>query len=117
MSMNNRGTERSHKYTGAEGSQIGYIEIHQYPSRCKENSFTNGNCYMSLMYSQNGENLKQDFIRHMQRDLGPLATKWNQIYSRVPTWGFVSKSRFSVSSMKYLSKRNLKPQVFQTLCN
>ena len=72
---------------------------------------------MSLMYSQNGENLKQDFIRHMQRDLGPLATKWNQIYSRVPTWGFVSKSRFSVSSMKYLSKRNLKPQVFQTLYN
>ena len=39
----------------------------------------------SLMYSQNGEDLKQDFIRDVQRNLGPLATERNNNYSRVPT--------------------------------
>lgn len=37
------------------------------------------------MYSQNGEDLKQDFIRDVQRNLGPLATERDNNYSRVPT--------------------------------
>ena len=40
---------------------------------------------LSLMYNQNGEDLKQDFIRDVQRNLGPLATERDNNYRRVPT--------------------------------
>ena len=41
-SIDNRGTEKPYKYTGAEGSKISYVKICPYASRSKVNSFKNG---------------------------------------------------------------------------
>ena len=68
---------------------MSHIEIHPYVSRGKENSFTNGNCCRPLMYGRNGENLKLNLIRHMQR---------------VPTCGFVSRSRIPVTVKEELKQ-------------
>ena len=42
--MDSRGTEKLYKYTGAEGSQIGYFNIYLYAPRTK----------VKWIYSQNG---------------------------------------------------------------
>ena len=74
-SMDSSRTERSYKYSRAEGIQLSYFYIYLYASRCKVNSFTNGQYCESLVYNQDVGNSQQDFIRHMRRDLGPLAIK------------------------------------------
>ena len=51
------------------------IYIYPYASRCKVDSFTNGQNCGSLVYSQSVGDLQQDFIIHKQRDLGLLAIK------------------------------------------
>lgn len=66
-STGSRGTEISYKQTRDEDSQVRYFDIYLYASRGKVNNFTNEQYCWSLVYSQNGGDPKQDFIRHKQR--------------------------------------------------
>ena len=103
--MDSRGTKTPYKYTGAEGSKIGYFNIYPYAPRSKVNSLTNGQYCGPVIYSQNGGNPQQ-------RDLGLLATERDHNYCRVPTWGFESKSRFSVTVYEGLERMETKTADF-----
>ena len=110
--MDSRGTKTPYKYTGAEGSQIGYFNIYPYAPRSKVNSLTNGRYCGSVIYSQNGGNPQQSLIGHKQRDLGLLATERDHNYCRVPTWGFESRSRFPVAVYEGLERMETKTADF-----
>ena len=110
--MDSRGTKTPYKYTGAEGSKIGYFNIYPYAPRSKVNSLTNGQYCGPAIYSQNGGNPQQSLIGHKQRDLGLLATERDHNYCRVPTWGFESKSRFSVTVYEGLERMETKTADF-----
>ena len=66
-SRGSRGTEISYKQARDEDSQVRYFDIYLYASRGKVNNFTNEQYCGSLVYSQNGGDPQQDFIRHKQR--------------------------------------------------
>ena len=53
-SIDSRGTNKTYKYTGAEGNLIGYINIYPYEPRSKVISLKNGQYFGSVIHSQNG---------------------------------------------------------------
>ena len=110
--MDSRGTKTPYKYTGAEGSQIGYFNIYPYAPKSKVNSLTNGQYCGSAIYSQNGGNPQQSLNGHKQRDLGLLATERDHNYCRVPTWSFESRSRFPVAVYEGLEQMETKTPDF-----
>ena len=115
--MDSRGTNAPYKYTGAEGSQIGYFNIYPNAPRSKVNSHTNGQYCRSVIYSQNGGNPQQSLIGHKQRDWDFLLLKEITITVEYLPGFLNQEASFQSRSMKDSSKWKLKPQIFQALCN
>ena len=114
-SVDTRGTEKSYKHIRAEGSSVGNFDVHLYASTSTFNTFANRQYGGSFLYSENGGDPQQSFVRHQQGDLGLFIIQRDHNYCRTPSWSSQSGGRSTVSIKGGFKRMEAKTECFSSI--
>ena len=114
-SVDTRGTEKSYKHIRAEGSSVGNFDVHLCVSTSTFNTFANRQYGGSFLYSENGRDPKQSFVRHQQGDLGLFIIQMDHNYCRAPSWSSQSGGRSTVSIKGGFRRMKAKTECFSSI--
>ena len=114
-SVDTRGREKSYKHITADGSSVGNFDVHLYASTSIFNTFANRQYGGSFLYSENGRNPQQSFVRHQQRDLGLFIIQRDHNYCRTPSWSSQSGGRSTVSIKGGFKRMEAKTECFSSI--